>query len=91
MDEVATSEDTDIRIKDNIAYSAVHRYHPRGDLPNPPTAIYQHAEEEYVYDIIPEETQATVNQLREASSCDPSECVGEPDIDYELVNPEGNP
>ena len=101
MREVATSEDPDIRIKDNMAYSAVHHYHPRGDLPNPPTAIYQPVEEvtlqENVYDVIAEETPATVNQLHEASSCEvtnPSECVGDsekPEIDYEVVEPEGNP
>ena len=91
MHEVATSEDPDIRIKDNIAYSAVHRHHPRGNAANPPTVIYQNAEEavlpENVYDIIPEETQDTVNQLRDASSCEitnPSNCVDE--IDYEVVN-----
>ena len=101
MRAIATSEDTDIRIKDNVAYSAVHRYHPRGNLPNSPTPIYQHAEDialqENMYDIIPEDTQATTNQLHKVPSCEvtnPSECVGDsekPEADYEVVEPEGNP
>ena len=101
MREVATLEDPDIRIKDNVAYSAVHRYHPRGNLPNPPTAIYQYAEDialqEHAYDVIPEETQATVNRLHKASLCEvtkASECIGDsdkPEADYEVVEPEGNP
>ncbi len=103
MHEIAKSEDPDVKAKDNIAYSTVPRFLPRGNLPNPPIAIHQHAEEvvlqENVYDVIPEEPQATVNQLSEAATCsremaNPNECVGDSDkreTDYEEVKPEGNP
>ena len=88
--EVAKSEDPEVQIKDNIAYSTVPHSLPRGNLPNPPIAIHQqcHAEEvvlqENVYDVIPEEPQATVNQLGEVSTCsremaNPNECIGDSD------------
>ena len=103
LHEVATLEDPDVKVKDNIAYSTVPRFLSRGNLPNPPIAIHQHAEEvvlqENVYDVIPEEPQATVNQLCEAGTCshemaNPNQCIGDSDkweTDYEVVEPEGNP
>ena len=103
MHGVAKLEDPDVKVEDNIAYSTVPRFLPRGNLPNPPIAIHQHAEEvvlqENVYDVIPEELQATVNQLGEEATrshemANPNECVGDSDkleTDYEEMKPEGNP
>lgn len=55
--------------------------------------------QENVYDVIPEEPQATVNQLCEAATCsreitNPKEYVGDStklETEYEVVKHEGNP
>ena len=101
--EVTKLEDPEVQIKDNISYSTVPRFLPRGNLPNPPIGVHQHAEQvvlqETVYDVIPEKPQATVNQLSEEATCsreitNPKECVGDStklETEYEVVKLEGNP